>query len=450
MVESRMMFLGRRARRADAGGDGTAQGGAGERCGEERDVRTWWTWLLDVQHPDLDVRRRGRILVLLCAATVAVLPAIALTLALTVEQWRLAWCILAVLGATYAGALAAARRGRLAVAVCILLVMFLLAVLAGALAQGEAATHPLFMPMFVLIGGLVLRRRALLPVLAGAAVATWTLPLAVGGRTDGVDYQELVTFSSIVAGYAALIALVNNSVMARAFAEADGERRRAEELAAALQEANTDLEARVEERTTALSAALQRYEALAEQLAELSTQDHLTGLHNRRRLDSEIDRLHREHHDTTHDTTHDDDSEVCLAVADLDDFKRINDTHGHHVGDTVLRRVAEILRRHATPTDIPARMGGEEFVLLMPATTTTEARTRCEHIRRDVAALDFDDTVPGLRVTLSIGLATTTTAATATWQQRDDLLHHADALLYDAKRAGKNRVTTAHLHTVAG
>ncbi|WP_337061348.1 GGDEF domain-containing protein [Kineococcus sp. G2] len=392
-------------------------------------MRAWWTWLLDVQHPDLEVRRRGRVLVLLCATTVAALPAIAVALALTVEHWGLAWCILAVLGATYTGALAAARRGRLTVAVCILLVVFLLAVLAGALVQGRAATHPLFMPTFVLIGGLVLRRRALLPVLGLAAAATWAMPLAVGGRTDGVGYHELLAFSGVVAGYSALVAIVNNSVVDRAFTEADAERRRAEALATALQEANTDLEQRVAERTTALSAALQRYEVLAEQLAELSTQDHLTGLHNRRHLDSEIDRLQRDFRDGATAC------EASVAVADLDDFKRVNDTHGHHVGDVVLQRAAEVLRHHAAPDDVVARTGGEEFVVLMPSTAHPQALERCERVRRGVAGLRFDDVVPGLRVTVSIGLA-----STPAWREGDDLVHRADALLYEAKRSGKDRV----------
>ena len=120
-----------------------------------------------------------------------------------------------------------------------------------------------------------------------------------------------------------------------------------------------------------------------------------------------------------------------LASIDIDDFKLINDLHGHPIGDEALRRVAEALRRSVGEHDSVFRVGGEEFAVLLPERTAAEARPVAERLREAVAATPF--TLP-LRI--SIGLAEWPADA----QDRDTLLERADDALYGAKRSGKNRV----------
>ena len=395
-------------------------------------MRAWSRWLLTVRHPGREVRRRGRVLVLFASLQSLLAVVCAPFTALTIEDGHLAFPVVAGVVGGYGAMIALARRGRVDLAAAGMLTTYVLAVLTGTVLGGAAANFPVFMVGFVSLVGILLPRRVLLPALFVALAITLAAPLAVGGRTRGLGYAEVLVYSCLVGGFAALVAAVNRWVTDRAFDEADAERlraqeqqRRAEDLADALREANTDLERRVSERTAELSAALARQEVLAGQLAALSTQDHLTGLANRRRLDTELERLGG-------------DRPLALAVTDLDDFKRVNDTFGHHVGDVVLQRVAGVLREVSRRGDVAARMGGEEFVLLMPGTTAEEAVARCERLRRQVAALSFDDVVPGLRVTTSTGVAVAGPGGTC-----EDLLHRADALLYEAKRSGKDRVVGA-------
>jgi diguanylate cyclase (GGDEF)-like protein/putative nucleotidyltransferase with HDIG domain len=123
-----------------------------------------------------------------------------------------------------------------------------------------------------------------------------------------------------------------------------------------------------------------------------------------------------------------------LAAIDIDDFKLINDLHGHPIGDEALRRVAEALRRGAGEHDSVFRVGGEEFAVLLPGHSADEARATAERLREAVAATPF-----ALPLRVSIGLAGWPDDA----NDRDSLLERADDALYAAKRAGKNRVVGA-------
>jgi diguanylate cyclase (GGDEF)-like protein len=129
-----------------------------------------------------------------------------------------------------------------------------------------------------------------------------------------------------------------------------------------------------------------------------------------------------------------DDSPVTLAMVDIDDFKAINDEHGHPVGDEALRLVSEALLRAVRDQDSVFRVGGEEFAVLFRGVSTEQALPIAERLRAGVERIDFR--VP-LRV--SVGLASWPDQA----PDRDGLVRNADAALYDAKRAGKNRTTTA-------
>jgi len=122
-------------------------------------------------------------------------------------------------------------------------------------------------------------------------------------------------------------------------------------------------------------------------------------------------------------------------VIDLDHFKRLNDTYGHAAGDTALVGVAGILRGLARQSDVLARVGGEEFALLLPECTAADARMRAQEIRMAIERISANWPTP---VTVSIGLAALPEHAGS----GEDLMAAADVALYGAKRAGRNTVRT--------
>lgn len=159
-----------------------------------------------------------------------------------------------------------------------------------------------------------------------------------------------------------------------------------------------------------------------------STRDALTGLINRRVLVKQL-RLHRQQY-------RDQGTPFCLLMGDIDRFKRINDNHGHQVGDAVLKLAADILNRSVRPQDTVARYGGEEFMVLMPGIELAAAENLAEAVRAGFETADFH-TADGtaVSVTLSSGLVTYRAEETL-----DSLLERVDQLLYKAKQQGRNRV----------
>lgn len=130
---------------------------------------------------------------------------------------------------------------------------------------------------------------------------------------------------------------------------------------------------------------------------------------------------------------------LCVAIVDLDHFKRVNDTYGHGVGDLVLKTFAEVLRLQLRASDAPGRWGGEEFVVLLPDTDIEGAMVVLEKIRMAVGEERFPTPAHGLRVTMSAGVA----QYDGSDKSMEDLLHAADLALYQAKEAGRNRVRMA-------
>jgi diguanylate cyclase (GGDEF)-like protein len=128
---------------------------------------------------------------------------------------------------------------------------------------------------------------------------------------------------------------------------------------------------------------------------------------------------------------------LCVVMADLDRLRQINNTYGHLAGDTVLKQVAQILNGTARHTDVVARFGGEEFVILMINTTATQALQHVEMMRKTIEAAEFRvETNPTpLRVTLSFGIA----ARDRHCEHPRRLVHSADLAMYEAKHAGRNR-----------
>ena len=166
-----------------------------------------------------------------------------------------------------------------------------------------------------------------------------------------------------------------------------------------------------------------------ERLRELSNTDPLTTLFNRRCL---MDVLERELQRSERTG-----SPLSLVMADIDHFKRINDNHGHQQGDEVLKKVAELLRRHLRQYDCAARFGGEEFALVLPESNLVQAVQAAERIREAATHLRFPEPIHDLKITISFGVATFPRACIKTV---DDLIREADAALYEAKGDGRNRV----------
>ncbi len=163
---------------------------------------------------------------------------------------------------------------------------------------------------------------------------------------------------------------------------------------------------------------------------ELSTHDSLTGLHNRRHMESRLTELLAE---VEQNGTH-----LTVGLVDVDHFKRINDTRSHAVGDEVLRRVARILEAAAAAVEggLAVRMGGEEFLLLLPGVDRSEGVERLDRVRSEIADYAWADVTAGIAVTVSIGVA----AAPTDEVDRVALLALADRNMYAAKRNGRDRV----------
>jgi diguanylate cyclase (GGDEF)-like protein len=130
---------------------------------------------------------------------------------------------------------------------------------------------------------------------------------------------------------------------------------------------------------------------------------------------------------------------VTLALLDLDYFKLVNDTCSHEVGDEVLRTVAELLQGNLEDGSFAARMGGEEFLLVLVGAGPRTAARHLEDVRQTVAAHPWTELTGAMSITVSIGAASTTGHAEPT---AVDLLGRADAHLYRAKRGGRDRVVS--------
>lgn len=168
--------------------------------------------------------------------------------------------------------------------------------------------------------------------------------------------------------------------------------------------------------------------------AELQRQaltDPLTGLSNRRHYEMLFNR--------EHDRCRRHGAALVLGMIDLDHFKRINDNHGHDVGDKVLRFVAEVMQRPLRHSDILGRFGGEEFILILPDTSLQQAEAIAERMRQ---ALENDALIQGdtlIKVTATFGL----TQVRAEDSDIQECVRRADEALYEGKRSGRNKVTLA-------
>ncbi len=179
-----------------------------------------------------------------------------------------------------------------------------------------------------------------------------------------------------------------------------------------------------EERIEALEAKLQH-------MSELVREDQLTGSLNRRGLDDVFEReaARSERRGTP----------LCVALLDLDDFKRLNDTYGHHAGDNALRHLVSTVKDTLRTMDVIARFGGEEFLIMLPETTIEDAAAAMTRLQRELTRQFFLHDNEKLLITFSAGVALRRPN-----EDQAALVKRADQAMYEAKKSGKNRVVVAN------
>ena len=251
--------------------------------------------------------------------------------------------------------------------------------------------------MFGIFG---LTTRQMLGVLVYSLVAFGLASGVVAGR-DEPDYPPVVAAAYV--GMVVVVLLSSTFLTTRVQSTREHLRRQKAELAQAL-----------------------------EQIRQLATHDDLTGLLNRRAM---LDRMQLEQRRSLRSG-----SPLLIAQLDIDHFKVVNDTHGHAAGDLVLQSFADTVRRNVRDTDVLARWGGEEFVLLLCDTPAADAVTLMERLRQAVQAMQVPVAQGGqpITVTVSIGLARHAPA-----DPLAGTLERADRALYAAKAGGRNRVVPA-------
>jgi diguanylate cyclase (GGDEF)-like protein len=189
---------------------------------------------------------------------------------------------------------------------------------------------------------------------------------------------------------------------------------------------NTEIE--LNRANKELGARIEEIQILQNQLREESIRDPLTGLYNRRYLEDALERefarAQREKY------------QVGIIMLDIDHFKKVNDSYGHIVGDVVLQKLAKVLMTSFRLEDIICRFGGEEFLIVMPATSAITAIERVEDFRKVLEKTVIDGIGNPIQITVSAGVAVFPDNGST----MDDMIHTADQAMYKAKAAGRNQV----------
>ncbi len=177
-------------------------------------------------------------------------------------------------------------------------------------------------------------------------------------------------------------------------------------------------------------ARIAKLEQELSEVSELVHQDQLTGALNRRGLDDAFER-----EATRVDRSH---APLCVALLDIDDFKRLNDTMGHQVGDQALVHLCNVIKEALRPSDSVARYGGEEFIIVLPDVAAAEAAGTVERLQRELTKQFFMHENDRVLVTFSAGVAQREES-----EPQEEVIARADKAMYQAKRTGKNRVVVA-------
>ncbi len=193
-----------------------------------------------------------------------------------------------------------------------------------------------------------------------------------------------------------------------------------------LEQINKELEEQVNQRTLELQDIINKLKVNSKELLYEATHDHLTSLYNRQKfntqLDDEIQRMIRYH------------TPLSIIMYDIDDFKNINDTYGHDIGDEVLISLSKLSSEHLRNVDILARWGGEEFMILLPQTTLENASNVANNLRKSIEDASFSELLKN-NITASFGVCEFTKDDT-----KGTFLKKVDDFLYKAKDLGKNIV----------
>jgi diguanylate cyclase (GGDEF)-like protein len=163
-------------------------------------------------------------------------------------------------------------------------------------------------------------------------------------------------------------------------------------------------------------------------LKESASRDSLTGLYNHGRIEEFLEHEMRRKRRSG--------ELLCFVMADVDHFKKVNDTYGHQAGDDALRGITKLLSKALREGDILGRYGGEEFAIILNASMEAEAAAFCERIRSMVEKSEFDCDGHILKLTISFGFVCTTTEGAVPF----DIVRRADRALYEAKNGGRNAV----------
>ena len=186
----------------------------------------------------------------------------------------------------------------------------------------------------------------------------------------------------------------------------------------------------LKDQVEAANVEIGRLQHELDQASEMVRHDSLTGALNRKGMDDalarEISRARRRG------------TPLCIGLLDVDNFKQLNDTYGHHAGDDALRHLAAVIRENVRPQDSVARYGGEEFVIVLPDTDSEDALVALTRLQRALTKRYFLAGNSKLLITFSAGVTRIAEEETA-----KAAIERADRAMYLAKRAGKNRVMTA-------